>query len=57
MQVSVECQKRPENINPRALRRQGLIPAVLLWPQRHGIGFPRGGRKSGLNPAEKSFGK
>lgn len=29
MQVSVECQKRPENINPRALRRQGLIPAVL----------------------------
>ncbi|MDJ0537160.1 MAG: 50S ribosomal protein L25, partial [Microcystis sp. M53603_WE2] len=26
MQVSVECQKRPENINPRALRRQGLIP-------------------------------
>jgi large subunit ribosomal protein L25 len=29
MQVSVECQNRPEGINPRALRRQGLIPAAL----------------------------
>ena len=29
MQVTVECQKRPEGINPRALRRQGLIPAAL----------------------------
>jgi large subunit ribosomal protein L25 len=29
MQVSVECQTRPEGINPRALRRQGLIPAAL----------------------------
>jgi large subunit ribosomal protein L25 len=27
--ISVECQKRPENINPRALRRDGLIPAAL----------------------------
>lgn len=29
MSITVECQKRPENINPRALRRQGLIPAAL----------------------------
>jgi large subunit ribosomal protein L25 len=29
MQVTVECQKRPQGINPRALRRQGLIPAAL----------------------------
>ena len=29
MQITVECQKRPEGINPRALRRQGLIPAAL----------------------------
>lgn len=29
MDVSVECQKRQEGINPRALRRSGLIPAVL----------------------------
>jgi large subunit ribosomal protein L25 len=29
MQVSVECQKRPENSKPNALRRQGSIPAVL----------------------------
>ena len=29
MEVTVECQKRPEGMNPRALRRSGLIPAVL----------------------------
>lgn len=29
MQVSIECQKRPEGSKPNALRRQGLIPAAL----------------------------
>jgi len=29
MPVTVECQKRPEGSKPRALRREGLIPAVL----------------------------
>lgn len=29
MSVSIECQKRPEKSNPRALRRAGLIPATL----------------------------
>lgn len=29
MDVTVECQKRTEGANPRALRRSGLIPAVL----------------------------
>lgn len=29
MEVTVECQKRPEGSKPRALRRSGLIPAVL----------------------------
>ena len=29
MSITVECQKRPEGINPRALRRDGLIPAAL----------------------------
>jgi large subunit ribosomal protein L25 len=29
MQVSVECQKRPEGTKPRALRREGFIPAAL----------------------------
>jgi large subunit ribosomal protein L25 len=29
MEVSVECQKRPEGSKPGALRRSGLIPAVL----------------------------
>ncbi len=29
MKVEVECQKRPEKSKPRALRREGLIPAVL----------------------------
>jgi large subunit ribosomal protein L25 len=27
--ITVECKKRPEGINPRALRRDGLIPAAL----------------------------
>ncbi|NEP14757.1 MAG: 50S ribosomal protein L25/general stress protein Ctc [Symploca sp. SIO2C1] len=29
MEVTVECQKRPEDSKPRALRRSGIIPAVL----------------------------
>jgi large subunit ribosomal protein L25 len=29
MEVTVECQKRPEGSKPKALRRSGLIPAAL----------------------------
>ena len=29
MSISVECQKRSEGTKPKALRRQGLIPAAL----------------------------
>jgi large subunit ribosomal protein L25 len=29
MELTVECQKRPEGSKPNALRRSGLIPAVL----------------------------
>lgn len=29
MELTVECQKRPEGRNPRDLRRSGLVPAVL----------------------------
>ncbi|MGB5770841.1 MAG: 50S ribosomal protein L25 [Crocosphaera sp.] len=29
MSLSIECQKRAENVKPNALRRQGLIPATL----------------------------
>ncbi|ACK73101.1 ribosomal 5S rRNA E-loop binding protein Ctc/L25/TL5 [Gloeothece citriformis PCC 7424] len=29
MQVTIECQKRPEGSKPNTLRRQGLIPAAL----------------------------
>ena len=29
MELSIECSKRDENVNPRALRREGLLPAVL----------------------------
>ncbi|MEO0986450.1 MAG: 50S ribosomal protein L25/general stress protein Ctc [Cyanobacteria bacterium J06639_14] len=29
MELSIECNKRKENVNPRALRREGLLPAVL----------------------------
>jgi large subunit ribosomal protein L25 len=29
MELTVECQKRPENSKPNALRREGLLPAVL----------------------------
>ncbi|MBR8831171.1 MAG: 50S ribosomal protein L25 [Chroococcopsis gigantea SAG 12.99] len=29
MQVSIECQKRPEKSNPNTLRRTGFIPAAL----------------------------
>jgi large subunit ribosomal protein L25 len=29
MEIKVECKKRPEGAKPRALRREGLIPAVL----------------------------
>ncbi len=29
MSLSIECQERPEKVNPRALRRQGMIPTTL----------------------------
>ncbi|MDY6782297.1 MAG: 50S ribosomal protein L25/general stress protein Ctc [Cyanobacteriota bacterium] len=29
MSTRIECQKRPENSKPRALRREGLLPAAL----------------------------
>jgi large subunit ribosomal protein L25 len=29
MNISVECQSRPEGSKPRALRREGIIPAAL----------------------------
>ncbi len=29
MAISVECRKRPDGSKPKALRRQGLLPAVL----------------------------
>ena len=29
MNISVECQSRPEGTKPKALRREGLIPAAL----------------------------
>lgn len=29
MSITIECQKRPEGSKPRALRREGLIPAAL----------------------------
>jgi len=29
MSIKVECQTRPANSNPRALRREGIIPGVL----------------------------
>jgi large subunit ribosomal protein L25 len=29
MEITLECQKRPEGSKPRALRREGLIPANL----------------------------
>ncbi|MDY6940520.1 MAG: 50S ribosomal protein L25/general stress protein Ctc [Cyanobacteriota bacterium] len=29
MDLAIECQTRPEGINPRALRRSGQIPAVM----------------------------
>lgn len=29
MSLTIECQKRPEGSKPRALRREGLIPATL----------------------------
>ena len=29
MNISVECKSRPEGTKPRALRREGLIPAAL----------------------------
>ena len=29
MPLTIECQKRPEGSKPRALRRSGLLPAVL----------------------------
>ena len=33
MQFSIECQKRTEGSKPRALRREGLIPATLYGHQ------------------------
>ncbi|MGK7920049.1 MAG: 50S ribosomal protein L25/general stress protein Ctc [Trichodesmium sp.] len=33
MEVTVECQKRPEGSKTNALRREGLIPAVLYGHQ------------------------
>lgn len=32
-QLSIECNLRPEGINPRALRREGKLPAVLYGHQ------------------------
>lgn len=29
MEISIECQKRPEGSKPRALRREGMLPANL----------------------------
>jgi large subunit ribosomal protein L25 len=29
MSFTLECQKRPDNSKPNALRREGLIPATL----------------------------
>lgn len=29
MSFSVECKKRPEGVNPRALRRDGLLPVTV----------------------------
>ncbi len=29
MSITIECQKRPEGSKPKALRREGLIPATL----------------------------
>jgi large subunit ribosomal protein L25 len=33
MSISIECQKRPETSKPKALRREGLIPAALYGHQ------------------------
>ncbi|MEA5501181.1 50S ribosomal protein L25 [Limnoraphis robusta] len=33
MAITIECQKRPEGSKPNALRREGLIPAVLYGHQ------------------------
>lgn len=33
MELSLECQKRPEGSKPRALRREGFIPAALYGHQ------------------------
>ena len=29
MSIAIECQKRPEGLNPRAIRREGLVPVVI----------------------------
>ena len=34
MNISVECKSRPEGSKPRALRREGLIPAALYGHDR-----------------------
>lgn len=33
MSITIECQKRPEGSKPKALRRDGLIPANLYGHQ------------------------
>ncbi|EAW38210.1 MULTISPECIES: 50S ribosomal protein L25 [Lyngbya] len=33
MALTIECQKRAEGTKPKALRREGLIPAVLYGHQ------------------------
>ncbi len=33
MSASIECQKRPEGSKPRAMRRDGLLPATLYGHQ------------------------
>jgi len=33
MSITLECQKRPDNSKPNALRREGLIPATLYGHQ------------------------
>lgn len=29
MSIAIACQKRPEGMNPRAIRREGLVPVVI----------------------------
>lgn len=36
MSLTIECQVRPEGINPRALRRDGLLPINLYGHKGNG---------------------